>query len=137
MPTIPYLFFNGNCSDAMKFYEKTLGGTLKALMKYGETPGGAPPRSDPEQIMHAYLTLPGGDIMASDDMSGAPYQGKHGFAISINYPTAAESQRVFEALADGGTVIMPFGKTFWSDAFGIVTDRFGTPWMVSVEAPPS
>lgn len=133
MPATPYLFFNGNCADAMKFYEKALGGTLEMLMTYGESPEQNPPHtSDPDKIMHASLKFPGGLLMASDDMSAAPWKGMSGFMISIDYPTLDEAKRIFDALATGGQILMPFGKTFWSEGFGMLTDRFGTPWMISI-----
>ena len=134
MPVSTYLFFNGNCAEAMRFYERTLGGKLETFMTYGESPDGQlPPNTRPDQVMHAHLVIGKGEIMASDDMSGAPYKGMNGFAISLSYPTVAETTRVFHALADGGQIVMPFGKTFWAEAFGMVTDRFGTPWMVGTE----
>lgn len=133
MPVTPYLFFDGKCAEAMRFYEKTLGGKLDALMTYGESPDGkVPPGVQPDRIMHAHLTIPGGVIMASDDASGSPYKGMSGFTVSLDYPTVAEAKRIFDALADGGQIWMPFEKTFWSEGFGMIADRFGTPWMVSV-----
>ncbi|MGH9457336.1 MAG: VOC family protein [Thermoanaerobaculia bacterium] len=136
MPPTPYLFFNGNCAEAMRFYERVLGGKLDPVMTYADSPEGPPPpKVTPDKIMHARLVLPdGGAIMASDDMSGAPYRGMSGFAVTLVYPAAAEVKRVFEALADGGRIDMPLDKTFWSEAFGGVTDRFGTPWMIYAAA---
>jgi PhnB protein len=135
MPATTYLFFNGNCAEAMKFYEKTLGGKLEALMTYKEAPGGNPcPAAFADKIMHARLVLPDGSaIMASDDAGGAPYKGMSGFGIAIDVATAMEGKRVFDAFADGGQILMPFQKTFWAEAFGGVNDRFGTPWMISAE----
>jgi len=134
----PYLFFDGNCADAMRFYERTLGGKLD-LMKASDSPVAAevPPGSG-DQVLHARLVLgDGGVLMASDWMGGepGPYPGKKGFALSLGYPTVAEGQRVFDALAEGGRVNMPFQKTFWAEAFGMLEDRFGTPWMVSGPTP--
>lgn len=130
MPPATYLFFNGNCAEAMRFYEKTLGGKLDAIMTYGESPDGCPENVDPKMVMHAHLVVRDGAIMASDDMSGQPYRGMSGFGISLQYPTVAEAKRVFDALAKDGQVLMPFDKTFWSPGFGMTTDRFGTPWMI-------
>lgn len=134
MAVTTYLLFNGNCAEAMRFYERALGGKLEALLTYGENPGGQlPPNVGPDKIMHARLLAAGGAIMASDDMSGAPHKGMHGFSVAVEYPTAEESRRAFEALKDGGTVVAPMTKTFWSEAFGMLVDRFGTPWMISTE----
>ena len=132
MPVLDsYLFFNGNCAEAMRFYEKTLGGKLEKMMTYGDSPEPeAGPPGSKGQIMHACLVLDGRMLMASDDPSGGAAKGMSGFALSLNYPTAAEARRVFDALADGGTVMMPMAETFWTEIFGMVTDRFGTPWMV-------
>jgi PhnB protein len=132
MPVLDsYLFFNGNCAEAMRFYERTLGGKLEKMMTYAESPHPemSPPGSK-DQVMHASLVLDGRVLMASDDPSGSAAKGMNGFALSLNYPTAAEARRVFDALASGGTVTMPMAETFWTEIFGMVTDRFGTPWMV-------
>jgi PhnB protein len=134
MPHVdPYLVFNGNCADAMRFYEKTLGGKLE-LMTHGQSPMAdkAPPGSA-DKIMHARLDLGGRALMASDAMAGQPYDGMHGFSLSLSYPTTAEAKKIFDTLADGGKVQMPLQKTFWTEGFGMLVDRFGTPWMLSVE----
>jgi PhnB protein len=128
-----YLTFDGNCADAMRFYQRTLGGKLD-LMTHAQSPMAAqtPPGSE-NRIMHARLALDGRLLMASDAMVGRPYEGMKGFSLSLIYPTVAEAQRVFKALAEGGRVIMPLDKTFWAKAFGMLVDRFGTPWMVNGE----
>ena len=133
MPEISaYLFFDGNCAEAMRFYERTLGGKL-TLMTHAEAPGGAQaPPGNTDRIMHARLALDGGALMASDEMEGHSYAGMKEFKLSLTYPTAAEAQRVFDALAEGGQVDLPFQKTFWAEGFGMLVDRFGTPWMVGV-----
>jgi PhnB protein len=132
MPVLDsYLFFNGNCAEAMRFYERTLGGKLERMMTYADSPEAekCPPGSK-DLIMHACLVLDGRMLMASDSAPGYENKGMSGFGLSLNYPTAAEARRAFDALADGGTVTMPLAETFWTDIFGMVTDRFGTPWMV-------
>jgi PhnB protein len=125
-----YIFFDGNCADAMRFYHRTLGGELQKMMTYEESP-------DPQQcppgsagrIMHACLVLDGRMLMASDSPAGM-HKPMGGFALALNYPTADEARRIFDQLAEGGSVMMPMARTFWTEAFGMVTDRFGTPWMV-------
>ena len=127
-----YLTFNGNCADAMRFYERTLGGKLAMLMTHAESPMAA--QTSPgsaDRIMHARLVIDGRILMASDSMAGQPYEGMKGFSLSLVYPTVADAQRVFDALAEGGRVTMPLQKTFWAEAFGMLVDRFGTPWMVN------
>jgi len=127
-----YVFFDGNCADAMRFYERTLGGKLD-LMTHGDSPMAAQmPPGSADRIMHARLELDGGRLlMASDAMAGQPYEGMKGFSLSLIYPTAAEAKRMFAALAEGGKITMPIDKTFWAEAFGMLVDRFGTPWMVN------
>jgi PhnB protein len=127
-----YLTFDGNCAEAMRFYEKTLGGKLEALMTHAESPMGA--QASPEnagRIMHSRLVLDQGALMAADSMAGQPAGGKSGFALALTYRTVEEAKRVFDALAEGGTVGIPFQKTFWTEGFGDLRDRFGTPWMVN------
>jgi len=128
----PYLIFNGNCADAMRFYESALGGKLELLThRQAPNPEQIPPGSE-DLIMHGRLVLDDGSVlMGMDGMVGAPYQGMHGFTVSLIVPAAADAQRAFDALAAGGKVTMPFGKTFWADGFGMLIDRFGTPWMVN------
>lgn len=127
-----YLFFNGNCAEAMRFYEKTLGGKLEVLMTHGESlVADQTPPGQADKIMHARLVIDGNVLMASDGMATDRYKGMNGFSVSIVYPTAAEAKRVFEALAKGGQVIMPLDKSFWAEAFGMLVDRFGTPWMIN------
>jgi PhnB protein len=126
-----YLIFNGNCAEAMRFYERTLGGKLERMMTARESPASDHvPAEALDQIMHARLSLDGGFLMASDAM-GMPTGPMQGFSLSLMYPTVEEATRVFGALAEGGKVTMQPGKTFWSEYFGMVTDRFGTPWMVN------
>lgn len=132
MPALDsYLFFNGNCAEAMRFYERTLGGKLDKMMTYAESPQPqqCPPGSG-DRIMHASLAIEGRLLMASDTPEGTAHGPMSGFALSLNYPTATEARRVFDLLANGGKVTMPMEKTFWSEAFGMLTDRFGTHWMV-------
>jgi PhnB protein len=130
----PYLFFNGNCAEAMRFYEKALGGKLEMMMKASEAPEGGGegcPQGNPEAILHACVVVEDRRLMASDWMSPEPYPGINGMSISLVYPTVEEAKRKFEALAKGGKVIMPLDKTFWVESFGMLTDKFGTNWMVN------
>ena len=127
-----YLFFDGTCADAMRFYERTLGGKLEMMMTHAESPmADKTPPGSADRIMHARVAVDGGTLMASDSMAGQPYAGMKGFSLSLIYPTVADAKRVFNALAAGGSVTMPMEKTFWAEAFGMLVDRFGTPWMIS------
>ena len=127
----PYIFFNGNCEEAMKFYERTLGGKLN-LMKAKDSPaaGKTPPGTE-NKILHSRLDFDGGVLMASDWMDTNPYPGMGGFSVAVNYPKVEDAKRAYETLSKGGKVSMPLEKTFWVEAFGMVADRFGTPWMIS------
>jgi PhnB protein len=130
----PYLFFSGNCREAFTRYREIFGGKLE-LMTMSDAPEGENvPTEQPDLIMHAALTFEDNLLMASDDPTGdgGPVKG-----IAVSYATGdvAEADRVFEALAKGGSVTMPLSETFWSPRFGMCIDEFGVPWMISVEAP--
>lgn len=130
-----YLTFPGNCAEAMHFYERTFGGKITALMRHADTPHAdqVPPESR-DKVMHAALSLPGnGMLMAGDAPAHVPFDGMKGFMLAITYDTVEEATRIFNALAEGGTVQMPIGPTFWALAFGMLTDRYGTPWAVNGE----
>jgi PhnB protein len=127
-----YLAFNGNCGEAFKFYEQSLGGKAE-LMKYGDSPmAGQTPADFKDKVMHARLQVGDQVIMGADSPKGM-FSGNHGFSVSIQVADPAEAERIFNALSPGGTVHMPLGKTFWSPAFGMFVDRFGIPWMVNCE----
>ncbi|RYF83930.1 MAG: VOC family protein [Comamonadaceae bacterium] len=134
-PINAYLTFDGNAAQAMRFYEQVLNGKLEMMMTMGEMPGGEGqkmPADQQQRIMHAALSFGGGMLMASDTMcDSAPYEGMKGFGVAVSLPSAAEAKRVFDAFADGGTVQMPLEPTFWAEVFGMVVDRFGTPWLVN------
>lgn len=127
-----YLSFDGTCAAAMRFYEKVLNGKIETMMTVAQTPMAAqmPPGSG-DRIMHAYLTGDGFSLMAGDAMSGQPYEGMKGFSLTLSYATADLARGVFAALSEGGKVSMPLEKTFWADAFGMLVDRFGTPWTIN------
>lgn len=129
----PYLFFVGTCREAMTAYQGIFGGELEILTA-ADMPD-APPEVPADAIMHAALALDGGGmLMASDDPSATEAGPKVGITVSYSAASADDAARVFEALAAGGEVQMPFGPTSWSPAFGMCTDRFGTPWMVGADA---
>jgi PhnB protein len=127
-----YLSFDGTCAEAMRFYEKVLDGKLEALLTNAQTPvAGELPPGNEERIMHAYLVFDGGVLMAGDSVAGWPHEKMQGFNLTISYDKSDDAKRVFDALADGGQVKMEWQKTFWAEAFGMVVDRFGTPWIVN------
>lgn len=140
----PYLMFNGNCAEAMQYYEKHIGGKLIAMMKYSDAPpmpeGQGPPEGGcgpdmtgmENRIMHACLDLDGVMLMASD-CPPSMFEKPQGISVTLNIPSVAEAERIFSALADRGQVTMPLFETFWAERFGTVTDRFGIPWMINAE----
>ena len=131
MKVISYLNFDGDCRPAMEFYQSVLGGELIAV-PYGDTPMADDMPDMADKLAHACLSGDGWTIMASD--SPAPnFEAMKGMNISIHAPTAEKAREYFDGLAVGGTVVMPFEETFWSKGFGLVNDKFGTPWMINTE----
>ena len=129
----PYLFFNGRCEEAVEFYRQALGAEVLMMMRYKESPEPPPPGMVPDgwddKVMHASLRIGDSVVMLSDGKSaGGPKP--NGYALSVSVPDAAKAQRVFDALAEGGQVVMPLGKTFFAPLFGMAADRFGVVWMV-------
>ena len=132
----PYLAFAGNCREAFTRYQEILGGEL-VLLTMADVPADAgPPPSGakPDAIMHAALTSGDDLLMGADDPTGNFDGTVDGMCVNCSLADVAEAERVFGALSEGGAVQMPLGETFFSPAFGMCTDRFGTPWMVMVEA---
>lgn len=131
----PYLFFDGRCEEALDFYRDALGAEVTMLMRFKESPEAPPPGTVPpgseDKVMHAAFTVGDTLIMASDGGCSSQTEFK-GFSLSITVDDEAAAGRVFNALANGGQVQMPLGKTFFSPCFGMVADRFGVGWMVIV-----
>jgi PhnB protein len=124
-----YIFFTDQCAEAMRFYAKVLGGKIDAMMTYGDSPAG--PHNPPEmahKIIHARLVVGDAVLMASD---GPHSETRQGFAVTLQVDTVGEVDRLFNALGEGGQVTMPVGETFFSKRFGMLTDRFGTPWLIN------
>jgi PhnB protein len=128
-----YLFFDGRCDEAIEFYKKTLGAQVGMLMRFKDSPekSACAPGSE-NKVMHASLTIGQTRVMASDGHNtGNPKFD--GFALSVDAKDDADADRLFNGLSDGGKVIMPLGKTFFSPRFGMTQDKFGMNWMVIVE----
>ena len=131
MQVNPYLFFNGNCEEALKYYQKALGAQIEAMMPYGDGPAEMPIPADwKTKIMHAKITIDGEVLMASDTPPGH-FNPPQGFRVSLQVENPGDAAVRFVQLSDGGTVTMPFAKTFFSNGFGMCVDKFGTPWMVN------
>jgi PhnB protein len=131
MQVNPYLFYNGNCEAALKFYEKTLGARIEAILTYEGGPDEMQiPPDYKKKVMHAKISIDGEVIMASDAPPGHFHQPQ-GFSVSLTVEDPADGERRFKALAEGGIVNMAFAKTFWAKGFGMCVDQFGIPWMVN------
>ena len=132
----PYLAFAGNARQAFTRYQEIFGGEL-VLLDFTSTPpdAGPPPEgAKPDAIMHAALMTPDGLLMGADDPSGNFSGSVSGMCCNASLPDPGEAKRVFDALADRGTVQVPIGETFFSPAFGMCTDQFGTPWQIMVDS---
>ena len=131
----PYLNFDGRCEEAIEFYKKALSAEVLMLMRFSDSP--EPPPADKmapgteDKVMHACMSIGGTNVMASDGYC----QGKGGFngiTLSLSVKDEAAADKAFNALAAGGQIHMPLGKTFFSPRFGMVADKFGVPWMIIV-----
>lgn len=126
-----HVAFGGNCREAMEFYAEVTGGNLEGVITYGETPAAADvPKEMHDRVVHSSLNIRGRRLMGAD-MAGDCYQPPQGAQIHLEYDNAEQAERVFQALSEGGTEIMPFEQTFWADRFGMTKDRFGVQWMIS------
>lgn len=135
MQLAPYLYFNGDCKEAFERYASVLGGKIVRMMPHAGSP--AESRTPPEwldKIMHARMVVGDQVLMASDAPPGHQHSAGR-FSVSVNVKEPAEADRIFHALAEGDKVFMPIAETFWALRFGMVTDRFGIPWMVNCEKP--
>ena len=133
----PYLFFNGRCEEALTFYQQAIGARVDMLLRFNQSPDPVPegllaPGFE-DKVMHASLMIGENRVMASDGCN--PTGSFASFALSLALPDESAAQAAFAALADGGSIDMPLGRTFWSPCYGMLTDRFGVSWMVTVPDP--
>ena len=131
-----YITFGGHCEEALEFYKKSLGAEVTGLLRWKESPDAAmkgPPGYE-EKIMNATFRIGETDLMADDGMGDKHAEFK-GMRLAIEVADDAEAKHIFTALGEGGYVTMPLAKTFWTSSFGMLTDKFGVPWMVGVESP--
>ena len=133
MEVNPYLNFKGQCEEAFTFYAQTFGGTIEAMIPHAGTPAAEHVGPDQqEKIMHARLKV-GDAVFLGSDAPIQQYEKPAGFFVSLGIDQPAEADRVFGALQEGGQVVMPLERTFWAERFGMLIDRFGTPWMINCQ----
>jgi PhnB protein len=128
-----YLTFEGNCREAMTFYQKCLGAELY-VMTFAETPCNAPKEAK-DRLAHARLTKGPAVLMASDTMPGMPFQQGNNFSVALDCESLEEIERLFAAIGENGKVTMPLNDAFWGARFGMLKDQFGINWMFSFEKP--
>lgn len=133
MKLTPYLTFNGQCESALKLYEQCLGGKIVFMMTYGDSPmaGQVPPEWG-KKIMHATFKLADQTFGAADAFPDK-YEKPRGLSLTLNIDNAADADRIFNTLAENGTVQVPLEETFWALRFGVLVDQFGTPWIINGE----
>lgn len=130
MTPIPYLIFQGQCREALDTYAKVFNAKITMMMLPSDMPDMETPPERSDWIMHAELTFDGGTLYASDDLMGSN-PAMAGAFVMMELPSKDAAHAAFEALSDGGEIVMPFSPTPWSDGFGMLKDRFGTQWMLS------
>ena len=132
----PYLFFEGRCEEAIAFYTSALNGKLEMMMRFSECPDPLPPDmlapGMESKVMHASMRVGDGIIMLSDGNCKGDEAAFKGFSLSYTVPDAQAAKKAFDALREGDQVTMPLGETFWSPCFGMVQDKFGMGWMITV-----
>lgn len=136
MPFSTYLFFDGTCREAMSRYAQILNLPAPQFLSAADLPPGErekmPPVPD-DAVMNCMITFEDSVIMGSDDAKAGPMAG---CSLTLTLPDADEAKRVFEALAEGGDVCMALEPTFWTTAFGTLTDRYGIRWMIMAAIEP-
>lgn len=132
---MPHLSFNGQCKAAFQFYAEQLGGNVHMMMTYAESPMAeqAPPGLR-DKVLHARMSIGTIQLMGAD-IPPSQYHPPSGISLAINLKDANEAERVFNALADGGTVQFPLQSTFWAERFAMLVDKFGISWMINCEMP--
>jgi PhnB protein len=129
----PHLCFDGQCREAMHLYHQILGGKIQTMLTYGETPMGSSldPNSQ-ERIVHATLLLDDHELTGVDMLPGS-YQRPQGFFVTLTVSGTSRAKAIFDVLGAGGTIQVPFEKTFWSSGFGVLVDKFGIPWEINTD----
>ncbi len=137
MPTIPYLHFQGRCSDALAFYAEVFGGSGLQAMTYADSPDAPDDWKSSDRVMHGQIAIGDGTLMASDFPPGQSGDPQAAVSVMQTAPDVATAKVWFDRLGEGGAVISPFVPTFFSPGFGMVRDRFGTHWIISAAPAPA
>ncbi len=129
----PYLVFNGQCKEAFEFYERVLGGKIETMQTHGESPmAGQVPPEWKDKILHVHMSV-GDRVLMGSDSPPQHYEKPQGFSVSLSVDDPADADRIFNTLAEKGSVRMPIQETFWASRFGMAVDQFGIPWIVNCE----
>ena len=129
----PYVNFKGDCEEAFRAYEKTLGGRMGEIFRYGGSPmAGDVPPDWADKVMHGSIEI-GAQVVMGGDVAPDRYERPKGVSFSLQIASPDEAERIFHDLAKDGTVVMPLAKTFWAERFGVLVDRFGVPWFINCE----
>jgi PhnB protein len=130
----PHVAFGGQCQEAFQFYERCLGGKILTMLTYRDSPmAGQVPTEWRGKILHTTLTLEDNVVLYGSDVVPEQYQAPRGFHLTVGIKDPVEAERIFQALAENGTVQMPLEKTFWAQRFGVLVDRFGISWEINCE----
>jgi PhnB protein len=133
MKMYTYVNFAGKCTEAFRFYEQHLGGSITMLMTHGQAPDQSNVKPDwKDAVLHARISIGGTELMGADIPNAQPMRSSY---LSLNVESDAEAERIFSALSDGGEVFMPMQETFFATRFGQLRDRFGLNWMIIHEQP--
>jgi PhnB protein len=129
----PYLAFDGRCREAFEFYEKTFAGRITFIQTMGESPmAPSVPAEARDRVMHVSLQI-GDQVLQGGDAPLGQYTKPAGFCVAVHFDDVTEGERVFSTLAQNGKAQMPFQPTYWAKGFGMLIDRFGTPWIVNAQ----
>ncbi len=129
-----YLFFNGNCEEAMNFYKDASGGTIDSLQRYGDNPMGAS-IAQKDKVLHGVMTIYGCTLMCSDSNEKRSVNFGDNFSLALDFKSDEDITKAFEALSAGGTITMPLQDTFWGAKFAMCTDKYGVNWMFNFDKP--
>lgn len=131
-----YLFFNGNCEEAMNFYKDCTGGNIISLQRFGDTPMPCD-ESQKNKVMHAIMDIHGSTVMFSDSDSKRHINFGDNFSLALDFKSEETINACYAALSNGGKITMPLQETFWGAIFGMCTDKFGVNWMFNFDKPKS